>query len=51
MLFRVLWSAGEQMQAFDEMKRLEQFGPSEEYARMMEEWSEGKPENGLGEPN
>jgi predicted Zn-dependent protease len=51
MLFRVLWSAGEQMQAFDEMKRLEQYGHSEEYARMMEEWSDGKAENGLGEPN
>jgi predicted Zn-dependent protease len=46
MLFRVLWSAGEQMQAFDEMKRLEQFGHSEEYARMMQEWNEAKPANG-----
>lgn len=51
MLFRVLWSAGEQMQAFDEMKRLEQYGHSEEYARMMQEWNEGKPANGDAEPN
>lgn len=42
MLFRVLWSAGEHGQAFDEMKRLEQHGHSEEYARMMKEWNEGK---------
>jgi hypothetical protein len=27
------------------MKRLEQYGPSEEYARLMQEWNEGKPEN------
>lgn len=46
LLFRVLWSAGEQMQAFDEKKRLEQYGPSEEYAHMMQEWNEGKPANG-----
>lgn len=51
MLFRVLWSAGEHQQAFDEMKRLEQYGHSEEYARMMQEWNEGKPENGAGEQN
>jgi predicted Zn-dependent protease len=49
MLFRVLWSAGEHQQAFDEMKRLEQFGHSEGYARMMQEWNEGKPENGSSE--
>lgn len=42
MLFRVLWSAGEHGRAFDEMKRLEQHGHSEEYARMMKEWNEGK---------
>ena len=41
MLFRVLWSAGEHEQAFDEMKRLEKYGHSEEYAKLMEEWSEG----------
>ena len=49
MLFRVLWSAGEHQQAFDEMKRLEQYGHSGEYARMMEEWNAGKPAD--GEPN
>ena len=27
MLFRVLWNAGEHQQAFDEMKRLEKYGP------------------------
>ena len=43
MLFRVLWSAGEHGQAFDEMKRLEKYGHSEEYARMMQEWNEAKP--------
>ncbi|HEY2467396.1 MAG TPA: hypothetical protein VGI45_06100 [Terracidiphilus sp.] len=50
MLFRVLWSAGEQMQAFDEMKRLEQYGPSEEYSRMMQDWNEGKRADGDSEP-
>jgi predicted Zn-dependent protease len=43
MLFRVLWSAGEQGQAFDEMKRLSTYGRSEEYERMMQDWNEGKP--------
>ena len=46
MFFRVLWSAGEHKQAFDEMKRLEQYGHSEEYARLMEEWNEGKTGDG-----
>ena len=50
MLFRVLWSAGEHKQAFDEMERLKQYGHSEQYARMMQEWNEGKPENGATEP-
>jgi len=45
MFFRVLWSAGQHKEAFDEMKRLEQYGPSEEYARMMKEWNEAKPED------
>lgn len=45
MLFRILWSAGERKEAFDEQKRLAQYGPSEEYARMMQEWKEIKPEN------
>ena len=43
MLFRVLWSAGEHQQAFDEMRRLEKYGHSEGYAQLMQEWSEGKP--------
>ena len=43
MLFRVLWSAKQRKEAFDEMKRLEQYGSSEEYARMMQEWNESKP--------
>lgn len=51
MLFRVLWSAGEHQQAFDEMKRLQQYGRSEEYARMMAEWNEGQPPDGVAEPN
>jgi hypothetical protein len=45
MLFRVLWGAGEHKEAFDEQKRLERYGPSEEYARMMQEWKESKPED------
>ena len=49
MFFRVLWSAGEHKQAFDEMKRLEQYGHSEGYAQLMAEWNEGKPENGATE--
>jgi predicted Zn-dependent protease len=40
MLFRALWGAGEHALAFEEMKRLEQYGHSEEYARMMQEWNE-----------
>lgn len=48
-LFRVLWSAGQHKEAFDEMKRLDQYGPSEEYARMIEEWNEGKPQDGATE--
>ena len=43
MFFRVLWSASEHQQAFDEMKRLEKYGHSEGYAQLMQEWSEGKP--------
>ena len=43
MLFRVLWNAGEKKQAFDEMKRLERYGPSAEYAQMMQEWNESEP--------
>src|SRR3569833_1831197 len=43
MLFRVLWRANQHKEAFDEMIRLEQYGPSEEYARMMQEWNESKP--------
>lgn len=43
LLFRVLWGAGEHGQAFDEMKRLEKYGHSEEYARLMQEWNENKP--------
>jgi predicted Zn-dependent protease len=49
MFFRVLWSAGEHAQAFDEMKRLEKYGHSEEYARLMAEWSEGKQDDGASE--
>jgi len=41
MLFRALWGAGEHALAFEEMKRLEKYGHSEEYARMMQEWNEG----------
>ena len=43
MLFRVLWNAGEKKGAFDEMKRLEKYGHSAEYAQMMQEWKESKP--------
>ena len=49
MLFRVLWSAGEHPQAFDEMKRLEQHGHSEGYALMMEEWNADKSANRAAE--
>jgi predicted Zn-dependent protease len=49
MLFRVLWSAGEHQQAFDEMKRLEKYGQSDAYALLMQEWNEGKPENDADE--
>jgi predicted Zn-dependent protease len=51
MLFRVLWSAGEHQQAFDEMKRLEKYGHSEEYARLMQDWNEDKPADGDVEAN
>ena len=46
MLFRILWNAGERAEAFKEMKRLQHFGHSEEYARMMREWNEGKKDEG-----
>ncbi len=46
MLFRILWNAGERAEAFKEMKRLQQYGHSEEYARMMREWNEGKKDEG-----
>jgi predicted Zn-dependent protease len=36
--FRVLWSAEEYQQAFDEMKRFSAHGHSEEYVQMMQEW-------------
>ncbi|HEX3891744.1 MAG TPA: tetratricopeptide repeat protein [Terracidiphilus sp.] len=42
MLFRAFWNAGEHLQALEEMKRLEKYGHSEEYTRMMQEWNEGK---------
>jgi predicted Zn-dependent protease len=38
LFFRVLWSAEEFQQAFDEMKRFSAHGHSEEYVRMMAEW-------------
>lgn len=50
MLFRALWGAGEHALAFDEMKRLEKYGHSEEYARMMQEWNEGKKGDAASEP-
>ena len=50
MLFRVFWSAGEHVQAFDEMKRLEKYGHSEEYARLIEEWNEGKKDEAHEDP-
>lgn len=49
MLFRVLWNAGEQQQAFDEMKRLEKHGQSEAFSLLMQEWNEGKPGDGADE--
>ncbi|HLY39570.1 MAG TPA: hypothetical protein VKR52_00090 [Terracidiphilus sp.] len=49
MLFRALWSAGEHPLAFEEMKRLEKYGHSEEYARMMQEWNEGKRDDAASE--
>jgi predicted Zn-dependent protease len=45
MLFRVLWKAGEHAQAFDEKKRLENYGVSDGYALLMQEWNEGKLED------
>ncbi len=49
MLFRVLWKAGEHQQAFDEKKRLENYGVSDGYALLMQEWNEGKPDDDLAE--
>ncbi len=51
MLFRLHWSAAQHHEAFEEMKRLEKFGRSEEYARMMQEWNEAKPGNDASEQN
>lgn len=49
MLFRALWNAGEHAPAFEEMKRLEKYGHSEEYTRMMQEWNEGKKDDAANE--
>jgi len=49
MLFRALWGAGEHALAFEEMKRLEKYGHSEEYARMMQEWNEGVKDDAASE--
>jgi predicted Zn-dependent protease len=49
MLFRVLWNAGEHQQAFDEKKRLENYGVSDGYALLMQEWNEGKLDDDLAE--
>jgi predicted Zn-dependent protease len=49
MLFRALWGAGEHALAFEEMKRLEKYGRSEEYARMMQEWNEALKEDAASE--
>ena len=49
MLFRALWGAGEHALAFEEMKRLEKYGHSEEYARMMEEWNEALKDDAASE--
>ena len=37
LFFRVLWGAGESLQAFDEMKRFMAIGHSEEYLSVMRE--------------
>jgi predicted Zn-dependent protease len=49
MLFRALWGAGEHALAFEEMKRLEKYGHSEEYARMMDEWNEALKDDATSE--
>jgi hypothetical protein len=49
-LFRALWFAGERAPAFEEKKRLEKHGHSEEYARVMQEWNEGVKEDAASEP-
>ena len=49
MLFRAFWNAGEHAQAFEEMKRLEKYGHSEEYARMMQEWNKGDKDDAGGQ--
>jgi predicted Zn-dependent protease len=40
LFFRVLWSAGERDQALNEMKRFTAIGHSDEYSKMMEEWTQ-----------
>jgi predicted Zn-dependent protease len=49
MLFRALWGAGEHALALEEMKRLEKYGHSEEYARLMREWDEGAKDDAASE--
>lgn len=49
MLFRALWGAGEHALACEEMKRLEKYGHSEEYARMMQEWNEALKDDAASE--
>jgi predicted Zn-dependent protease len=40
LLFRVLWSAEQREQAFDEMKRFMAVGHSDEYDLMLKEWQQ-----------
>ncbi|MFY9856042.1 MAG: bacterial transcriptional activator domain-containing protein [Terracidiphilus sp.] len=40
LLFRVLWGAGERGDAFEEMKRFMAVGHSDEYSKLMEEWTQ-----------
>jgi hypothetical protein len=40
LLFRVLWSAEQREQAFDEMKRFMAIGHSDEYTLILKEWEQ-----------
>jgi len=42
--FKALWTAGQRIEALDEMKRFLALSPSEEYTKMIQDWNLGENE-------